>query len=41
MSSMGVPSSMSSLLTLMFEPLIPSTSTTDIPIGLGLMGNRC
>src|SRR5829696_3029490 len=40
MSSMGVPSSMSSLLTLMFEPLIPSTSTTDIPIGLGLMGEQ-
>jgi hypothetical protein len=40
MSSMSVPSSMSSPLTSMFASLIPSTSTTDIPIGLGLMGEQ-
>jgi hypothetical protein len=33
-SSMGVPSSMSSLLTSMLAPLVPSTSTSDILIGL-------
>jgi hypothetical protein len=36
MSSMGVPFSMSSLLTSMLEAPIPCTSTTDIPIGLSL-----
>jgi hypothetical protein len=40
MSSMGVPSSISSLLTSMLAPLTPSTSTTDIPTGLGLMGEQ-
>jgi hypothetical protein len=40
MSSMGVPSSMSSLLTSMFAPLVASTSSTEIPIGLGLTGEQ-
>jgi hypothetical protein len=40
MSSMGVPSSMSSLLTSMLAPLVRSTSRTDIPIGLGLRGEQ-
>ena len=40
MSSMGVPSSMSSLLTSMFAPLVASTSSTEIPIGLGFTGEQ-
>src|SRR5829696_8774977 len=40
MSSMGVPSSISSLLTSILASLIPSTSTIDIPIGLGLIGEQ-
>ena len=40
MSSIGVLSNMPSLPTSMFASLIPSTSKTDIPIGLDLMGEH-
>ena len=40
MSSTGVPSSMSRRLTSMLAPRTPSTSNTDIPIGLGLTGEQ-